>query len=155
MHFFQHRYVDFSDVERKENDISQPCFWCSTQPSHRNWLNWVMTQLQASRVYINIIINGVMANSWTITSATGLTHTHCHCHSTVLITPCWGQFNWANPIRAQEHFGLLSSAVLVIEADGRKIKNAAAESCFAYSTFPDMLFALAQMNYGENHTAAV
>lgn len=71
-------------------------------------------------------------------AATGLTPTHCHCYSTVLITPYWGQFNCANPIRAQELSGLLSSAALLIEADGRKIKNFAAESRFAYPTFPAM-----------------
>ncbi len=82
-----------------------------------------------------IYINGSLANGRAIMAATGLTPTHCHCHSTVLITSCLGLFNWTYPIRARERSGLLSSAVVVTQADGRKIKNVAAESHFAYPTF--------------------
>lgn len=120
------------------------CHLNETWPLMRGvWVNWVMAESGQLRHTCGekrglIDINGSLANSRTVMAATGLTPTHCHWYSTVLITPCWGQFNWTNPIRAQERSGLLNSAALLIEADGGKIKNVAAESRFAYPTFPAM-----------------
>lgn len=103
-----------------------------------------------------ICINALLANSRAVMAATGLTPTHCHRHSIVLITPCWGQFNWTNPIRAQERSGLLSSAAVIIEADGRKIKNVAAESWFAYLRLADrFICAGRETSYGKSFSCRV
>ena len=103
----------------------------------------------------HIHINGSVANSRAIMAATGLTPTHCHCHSTVLITPCWGQFNWTNPIRAQERSGLLSSTPAVIEADGRKIKMLLLNHALHIPHSLLYLFVLAKMNYGKSYGGSV
>lgn len=109
-----------------------PCLWCSTLSSHWSLTTDARRLAELSQGKWGFIdINVSLADSRAIMATTRFTSTHCHRCSTVLITPCCGQFNWTNSIRALKCSGLLSSAVPVIEADGRKIKNVAAP-CFVY-----------------------